>query len=101
MSTQPDRHAPPGALPSLHTIGDVRAALRQGRGFPGDRENFEKDLDHALNISTETDLRAVAEVIRDYRGRILLHSDPDFEAALAEGVDLSRRLKAGDQETSR
>jgi hypothetical protein len=80
------------ALP-LKTIGDIRAALRSGHGFPGDRESFEADLQRALEASSETDLNAVATVIVDYRGRIRLYQDPDFDIAVQEGIDLAARLK--------
>ncbi|MFG2291841.1 DUF6247 family protein [Streptomyces sp. NPDC048603] len=82
----------PSPLP-LRTLGDIRAALRDGHGFPGDRDNFEAALTRALEASDETDLQAVAEVIVDYRGRIRLRSDPAFEAALAEGLELTRTMK--------
>ncbi|MGW1555027.1 DUF6247 family protein [Streptomyces sp. NPDC002144] len=84
---------PGGAAPPLETIGDLRAALRSGHGFPGDRESFEEDLQRALDASSETDLTAVAAVIVDYRGRIRLHQDPDFDIAVLEGTDLAAQLK--------
>lgn len=86
----------PAPLP-LKTIGDIRAALRSGHGFPGDREAFEADLQRALEASSETDLKAVASVIVDYRGRIRLYHDPDFEIAVEEGIDLAMRLKREDR----
>lgn len=92
MSAQHEETPVPAPL-SLRTIGDIRAALRSGHGFPGDRESFEADLQHALETSTETDLNAVAAVIVDYRGRIRLYQDPEFDIALQEGIDLTARLK--------
>ncbi|MFB6550300.1 DUF6247 family protein [Streptomyces sp. NPDC056405] len=92
MSAQHAETGIPAPLP-LKTIGDIRAALRSGHGFPGDREAFEADLQRALEASTETDLKAVAAVIVDYRGRIRLYQDPDFDIALQEGIDLATRLK--------
>jgi hypothetical protein len=77
----------------LRTIGDIRAALRSGHGFPGDRESFEADMHRALEASSETDLKGVAAVIVDYRGRIRLYQDPAFDVAVQEGVDLVARLK--------
>jgi hypothetical protein len=82
----------PAPLP-LRTIGDIRAALRSGHGFPGDQESFEADLQRALEASSETDPNAVATVIVDYRGRIHLYQDPDFDIAVQEGIDLTARLK--------
>ncbi|WP_224327278.1 hypothetical protein [Streptomyces olivaceus] len=71
----------------------MRATLLSGHGFPGDRDGFETDLQRALETSSETDLTAVASVIVDYRGRIRLYQDPDFDIAIQEGVDLTMRLK--------
>ncbi|MFE6623219.1 DUF6247 family protein [Streptomyces sp. NPDC057740] len=92
MSAQHAETPGPTWLP-LKTIGDIRAALRSGHGFPGDRESFEADLQRALEASSETDLNAVATVIVDYRGRIRLYQDPDFDIAVQEGIDLAARLK--------
>ncbi|WP_416985934.1 DUF6247 family protein [Streptomyces sp. T028] len=92
MSAQHEETPVPAPLP-LRTIGDIQAALRSGHGFPGDRESFEADLQHALETSTETDLNAVAAVIVDYRGRIRLYQDPEFDIAVQEGIDLAARLK--------
>ncbi|MDQ0787202.1 DUF6247 family protein [Streptomyces sp. B3I8] len=98
MGAQRAETAVPASLP-LRTIGDIRAALRSGHGFPGDRESFEADMQRALEASSETDLKAVAAVIVDYRGRIRLYQDPDFDTAVQEGIELAARLKqeAGEQ----
>ncbi|MER5309083.1 DUF6247 family protein [Streptomyces sp. NPDC002773] len=97
MSARPTEHssrpAQSGADMPLRTLGDIRAALRAGRGFPGDREDFELDLTRALENSTETDLSAVAAVMVDYRGRVRLYSDPEFDLAMQEGVELAMRIK--------
>ncbi|MEV5488648.1 DUF6247 family protein [Streptomyces bobili] len=97
MSAQYAETPGPAALP-LKTIGDIRAALRSGHGFPSDRESFEADLQRALEASSETDLNAVAAVIVDYRGRIRLYQDPDFDIAVQEGIDLTARLKQEGQD---
>ncbi|MEU6575863.1 DUF6247 family protein [Streptomyces sp. NPDC046805] len=97
MSAQHSEAPVHTSLP-LKTIGDIRAALHSGHGFPGDRESFEADLQHALETSSETDLNAVATVIVDYRGRIRLYQDPDFDIAVQEGIDLAARLKQGPQD---
>jgi len=77
----------------LRTVADIRAALREGRGFPGDREDFELDLARALDASTAADLGKVAEVIRTYAGSIRIYSDPGFDDALQEGLDLIAEIK--------
>ncbi|MFF4058185.1 hypothetical protein ACFYZ8_00780 [Streptomyces sp. NPDC001668] len=82
----------PVPLPLL-TIGDIRSALGSGHGFSEDQASFEADLQRALEVSSETDLSAVASVIVDYRGRIRLCQDPDFDIAVQEGIDLAGRLK--------
>ncbi|MDX3642475.1 hypothetical protein [Streptomyces sp. MB09-02B] len=92
MSAQHAETPVPAPLP-LKTIGDIRAALRSGHGFPSDQESFEADLQHALDTSSETDLNAVAAVMVDYRGRIRLYQDPDFDISVQEGIDLAARLK--------
>ncbi|MEU3727922.1 hypothetical protein AB0E81_00680 [Streptomyces sp. NPDC033538] len=81
------------ALSATKAITDLRTALQAGRGLPGDLESFEADLKRALEASSEMDLKAVAAVIVDYRGRIRLHQDPDFDIAVQEGIDLAMRLK--------
>ncbi|WP_030859287.1 DUF6247 family protein [Streptomyces sp. NRRL S-37] len=82
-------------LPPLRTVADIRAALREGRGFPGDKEDFEADLARALDASTATDLHQVAEVIKTYAGSIRAYSDPEFDDALQEGLDLIAEIKKG------
>ncbi|WP_308406703.1 hypothetical protein [Streptomyces sp. AC555_RSS877] len=96
MSAQYVETPGPATL-SLKTIGDIRAALRSGHGFPGDRESFEADLQRALEASSDTDLNAVATVIVDYGGRIRLYQDPDFDTAVQEGIDLTARSKQEEQ----
>lgn len=92
MGAQHSEPADPAPL-SLRTIGDIRAALRSGHGFPGDRGFFEADLHQALEASSETDFNAIATVIVDYRGRIRLSQDPEFDIAVQEGMDLLARLR--------
>lgn len=82
----------------LRTVADIRAALRDGRGFPGDAESFEADLDRALDTATATDLHQVADVIKTYAGSIRAFSDPEFDDALQEGLDLIAEVKKGKQE---
>jgi hypothetical protein len=65
--------------------------------LPSDRESFERDLQRALEASSGTDPNAVAAVIVDYRGRIRLCQDPDFDIAVQEGIDLAARLKQEEQ----
>ncbi|MFD6191724.1 MULTISPECIES: hypothetical protein [unclassified Streptomyces] len=81
------------SLLPLRAVADVRAALTADLGFPGDKESFESDVQRALEGSSEADLAAVATVVVDYRGRIRLRQDPDFETSVQEGIDLTMRLK--------
>ncbi|MBU6530732.1 hypothetical protein HZS56_06330 [Streptomyces sp. A108] len=77
----------------MRTISDLRAALLAGHGFPDDRDAFETDLQRALEASSKADLTVVDAVIVDYRGRIRLRQNPDFDIAVQEGIDLTMRLK--------
>jgi hypothetical protein len=77
----------------LKSIGGIRAALRSGHGFTGDRESLEAELQRAREASSETNLNTVAEVIAEYRGRIRLCREPDLAVAVQEGTDLAARLK--------
>jgi hypothetical protein len=88
------QHAEEPGLPAspLKTVGDIRAAL-QSHDFPEGRESFEADLQRALEASSERDSHAVATVLVDYRGRIRLCQDPDFNIAVQEGIDLAACLK--------
>ncbi|MFD7814132.1 hypothetical protein ACFV6E_14430 [Streptomyces sp. NPDC059785] len=97
MSAQ-HAETPHGSLPNLRTVADIRAALRDGRGFPGDSESFEADLARALDSSTATDLHLVADVIKTYAGSIRAYSDPEFEDAVHEGLDVIAEIKKGHQE---
>lgn len=93
MTARHQAEMPGRGLPRLRTLGDVRAALRSGYGLPGDREDFERDLDRALEAASETDLHTVADVIIDYRGRIRLHCDPEYDLALQEAEQSLLSLK--------
>jgi hypothetical protein len=97
MSAQ-HAETPHASSPQLRTVADIRAALRDGRGFPGDAESFEADLARALDASTATDLHQVADVINTYAGSIRAYSDPEFDDALQEGLDLIAEIKKGNRE---
>jgi hypothetical protein len=62
----------------MRTLAELRAALLF-HGFPGDLENFEREL-AATDLD---DLTRVREITQAYRHRILLRSDPQGMAALA------------------
>lgn len=83
--------------PQLRTVAEIRAALWNGRGFPGDAESFEADLACALDASTAADLHKVADVIKTYVGSIRAFSDPELAVALQEGLGLIAEVKKGNQ----
>ncbi|MGY0068147.1 hypothetical protein ACWZEH_15235 [Streptomyces sp. QTS137] len=93
MSEHPVHPEAPVEPPPMRTLGEVRAALAAGLGFPGDLARLEAELAATLNRVDFTDLREVSELIATYRGHVLTRCDPDFEASLAEGVELARALK--------
>ncbi|MEU3278687.1 ATP-binding protein [Streptomyces antibioticus] len=92
MSAQHAETPHPGP-PHLRTVADIRAALRNGQGFPGDAESFEADLARALDTATATDLHQVADVIKTYAGSIRDVGDPGFDDAVQEGLDLGAEIK--------
>ncbi|MDQ8705782.1 hypothetical protein RCO28_25270 [Streptomyces sp. LHD-70] len=80
MSAQPTEAA---TVPiPLRTLGDVRAALAAGLGFPGDAERLERELAEALNNAPITDLTAVSQIVEAYAGRLQLATDPALRDAV-------------------
>lgn len=77
----------------MRTLGEVRAALAAGLGFPGDLAGMEAELAATLERVDYTDLSEVSEIIAAYRGHVLTRCDPGFEDALAEGIALVHSLK--------
>jgi hypothetical protein len=96
MSAQ-QSETPHASPPQLRTVADIRAALRDGRGFPGDAESFEVDFARARDTAAATDLHQVADVIKTYSGSIRALSDPEFDDELREGLDLIAEVKNGNQ----
>lgn len=77
----------------MRTLGEVRAALAAGLGFPGDLARMEAELAATLDRVDYTDLREVSDIIAAYRGHVLTRCDPGFDDAVIEGLDLARALK--------
>jgi hypothetical protein len=98
VTAQPDHQDRPGFNPPMGTLAELREALSTW-GFPGDRQQFEAELD-ALDLD---DLTTVRELTQAYRHRIRLRYDPQGMAALARTTDdveaeLRQRLMgAGDR----
>ncbi|MDH6107866.1 hypothetical protein P3T36_006325 [Kitasatospora sp. MAP12-15] len=101
VTVQPD-HQPPAA-PRPATLRELRTALSR-YGLPGDRDAFEQALQAALDESPIGDLGAVADVISEYRHRLVLRTDPEAMAALAAPIggrqwnvstEVFARLRAG------
>lgn len=97
MSEPPLLPEAPAEPPPMRTLGEVRAALAAGLGFPGDAARLEAELAATLNRVDFTDLHEVSELIATYRGHVLTRCAPDFETSLAEGVELARQLKQEDR----
>ncbi|UGY94097.1 hypothetical protein [Streptomyces gobiensis] len=92
MSTPEPLHGDPRPLPPLRTVGDLRTALHQGYGFPGDAAEFEAEFARAVELS-EPDLAAAARVVAAYRGHIYARHDPHFETGIAEGITAALAAK--------
>ncbi|MCX4587137.1 hypothetical protein [Streptomyces sp. NBC_01481] len=93
MTTQPILPTAPVEPPPMRTLGEVRAALAAGLGFPGDLARMEAELAATLERVEYTDLHEVSEIIASYRGHVLTRCSPGFDEALAEGIELALGLK--------
>jgi hypothetical protein len=82
MTTHPADSEPP-ILPAMRTIGELRAALTMGHGFPGDADDFEAELAREINHADPADLAGIVRLVEEFRGRIAARQDPDFDAAVA------------------
>ncbi|MFE4574600.1 hypothetical protein [Streptomyces chartreusis] len=92
MTAQPEHPGASQFSPPMRTLAELREALSTW-GFPGDRQEFEKELD-AIDLD---DLTRVREITQAYRHRILVRYDPGAMAALARptgdvDAELRRRL---------
>ncbi|WP_267242996.1 DUF6247 family protein [Streptomyces sp. PR69] len=85
MTTNPADSGPP-QLPPMRTIGELRAALTMGYGFPGDADDFEAELARALNHADPADLSGIVRLVEEFRGRITARQDPGFDSAVAAAV---------------
>ncbi|MGW1003311.1 hypothetical protein [Streptomyces sp. NPDC002520] len=73
-------------LPPVRTIGELRAALTMGYGFPGDSDDFEAELAREINHADPADLSGVVRLVEEFRGRIIARQDPGFDTAVATAV---------------
>ncbi|MEH0423263.1 hypothetical protein [Streptomyces sp. B21-083] len=67
----------------MRTIGELRAALGVGYGFPGDADDFEADLAREID---PTDPNRVVRLVEEFRGRIIARQDPGFDTAVDSAV---------------
>ncbi|WP_180685391.1 profilin [Streptomyces gossypiisoli] len=67
----------------MRTIGELRAALIMGYGFPGDADEFEADLAREINHADPADLTGIVRLVEEFRGRIIARQDPGFDDAIA------------------
>ncbi|MET9969267.1 hypothetical protein ABZZ80_25880 [Streptomyces sp. NPDC006356] len=70
----------------MRTIGELRAALIMGYGFPGDADDFEAELAREINHADPADLTGIVRLVEEFRGRISTRQDPDFDTAVAAAV---------------
>lgn len=74
-------------LPPMRTIGELRAALTMGYGFPGDADDFEAELAREINHADPADLSNVVRLVEEFRGRrVIARQDPAFDPAVAAAV---------------
>jgi hypothetical protein len=86
MTTHPADDGP-SHLPLTRTIGELRAALTMGYGFPGDADDFEAELAREINHADPADLTGIVRLVEEFRGRIIARQDPDFDTAVAAAMD--------------
>lgn len=91
--------ADPGSshLPPMRTIGELRAALTLGYGFPGDADDFEAELAREINHSDPADLTGIVRLVEEFRGRVIARQDPDFDTAVAAAVAEIHAARGTDQ----
>ncbi|GHJ02640.1 hypothetical protein TPA0906_45050 [Streptomyces olivaceus] len=83
-------------LPSMRTIGELRAALTMGYGFPGDANDFEAELAREINRADPADLSGVVRLVEEFRGRVITHQDPAFSPSVAAAVaEIQATRRAG------
>jgi hypothetical protein len=70
----------------MRTIGELRAALTMGYGFPGDADDFEADLAREINYSDPADLTGVVRLVGEFRGRVIARQDPELDTAVDSAV---------------
>ncbi|MGW0011695.1 hypothetical protein ACWDVX_18355 [Streptomyces tendae] len=82
-------------LPLVHAIGELRAALDRGYGFPGDADDFETDLAREIEHADPADLSGAIRLVEEFRGRVIARQDPAFSvsvAAAVTGIQATRRM---------
>jgi hypothetical protein len=81
----------------MRTIGELRAALTMGYGFPGDADDFEAELAREINHADPADLTGIVRLVEEFRGRIVARRDPGFDAAIAAAVAEIRTVRGTTQ----
>ncbi|MEU6229573.1 hypothetical protein [Streptomyces sp. NPDC047042] len=77
----------------MRTIGELRAALTMGYGFPGDGDDFEAELAREINHSDPADLTGVVRLVEEFRSRVIARQDPDFDTAVDLAVAEIRAVR--------
>ncbi|WP_165685740.1 hypothetical protein [Streptomyces sp. KO7888] len=84
-------------LPLLRAIGEMRAALKEGYGFPGDADAFEANLAHEIDYADPADMSGVIRLVEEFRGRVLARQDPAFSASVAAAIAEIQAARRMDQ----
>ncbi|WP_416961762.1 hypothetical protein [Streptomyces sp. Agncl-13] len=96
MTTRPAESGQ-SRLPSMRTIGELRAALTMGYGFPGDADDFEAELAREINHADPADLSGVVRLVEEFRGRVIARQDPSFDSAVAAAIAEIRSARENDR----
>lgn len=96
MTTHP---ADPGSphLPPMRTIGELRAALTMGYGFPGDADDFESELAREINHAGPADLGGIVRLVEEFRGHLRIRRSASLEGAVLGGGfgDWNDKIRSG------
>ncbi|MFA3875249.1 hypothetical protein ABS735_16380 [Streptomyces sp. MMCC 100] len=85
MTSDPAHSGQP-QLPLVWAIGELRAALNRGYGFPGDADDFEADLAREIDHADPADLSGAVRLVEEFRGRLIARQDPTFSVSVAAAV---------------
>ncbi|MEF9904416.1 hypothetical protein [Streptomyces sp. P9-A2] len=71
---------------SVRTVGELRAALVMGYGFPGDADDCQAEPAGEVNRADPAGLSGVVRLVEESRGRVMARQGSAFDTAAAAAV---------------